>query len=76
MREIWNKIIELLGINNAENFVKYTLDDNSKYIEAVVLKDTNFVPINCLKDRIIIALDSVVNNNLKASLLELVKYDP
>ena len=74
MREIWNKIIELLGINNAEDFVKYTLDDNSKYTEAVILKNTNFVPINCLKDRIITALDSVVNNNLKASLLELVKY--
>ena len=50
------------------------IDDNSKYTEAVILKNTNFVPINCLKDRIIIALDSVVNNNLKASLLELVKY--
>ena len=50
MREIWNKIIELLGINNAEDFVKYTLDDNSKYTEAVILKNTNFVPISCLKD--------------------------
>ena len=34
MREIWNKTTELLNVNNAEDFIQYTLDDNSKYIEA------------------------------------------
>ena len=29
MREIWNKIIKLININNAPNFVQNTLDDNS-----------------------------------------------
>ena len=37
IREIWNKIIELININNAPNFVKYTLDDE-EFIEADVLK--------------------------------------
>ena len=26
--EIWNKIIELIGINNAKDFVKNTIDDD------------------------------------------------
>ena len=48
-REIWNKITELLNINNAENFVKYTFDDNSKYIEADVLKNRNFIEDHFVK---------------------------
>ena len=30
MREIWNKIIELVNINNAANFAKITLDDEDR----------------------------------------------
>ena len=37
MKEIWNKIIELIGINYAPDFVKYTLDDE-KYIWQMYLK--------------------------------------
>ena len=73
MREIWNKIIELIDINNAPNFVKITLDDE-EYIEADVLKNTSFVKSSCYEDRLIIALHFVVNNILNASLLELRKY--
>ena len=29
IREIWNKIIELIGINNAKDFVKNTIDDDA-----------------------------------------------
>ena len=73
MREIWNKVIELININNAPNFIKYTLGDE-EYIEAVALKNTTFVKSNCYKDKLIIVLHSVVNNILNASLLELRKY--
>ena len=31
-REIWNKITELLGINNAQDFVETTLDDGDDLI--------------------------------------------
>ena len=71
VKKIWNKIIKLLNINNAEDFVKYTLDDNSKFIEADVLKNTNFVQDHCYKDKIIINLDYVIDDILMASLLEL-----
>ena len=40
MNEIWNKIIELIRINYAPDFVKYILDDE-KYIMADVLENTN-----------------------------------
>ena len=73
IREIWNKIAELININNAPNFVKYTLDDE-EFIEADVLKNTSFIKSNCHKDKLIIVLHSVVNNILNASLLELRKY--
>ena len=52
MREIWNKVIELININNAPNFVKNTLDDNSEFTDADVLKNTNFIKSNCYKDEL------------------------
>ena len=70
----WNKIIKLIGINYAPDFVKYSLDDE-KYIMADVLENTNFVKSNCHKDEIIIVLHSVVNNIIKASLLEVIKNE-
>ena len=75
MTKIWIKITRLIGINNAPNFIKNSLD-GEKYIAADVLKNTNFIKSNCLKDNIIIVLHSVVNSNLNASLLELVTYNP
>ena len=72
MREIWNKVIELININNAPNFVKDTLDNNSEFNDADVLQNTNFTKSNWYKDQLIIVLHSVVNN-LKASLLEVIK---
>ena len=73
-RKIWNKITELMFIYNTPDFVKYTLDDE-EYIEASVLRNTNFVKSNCHKDETIIVLHSVVNNNLKSSLLKVMKYE-
>ena len=75
MREICNKVIELININNATNFVKNTLDDNSEFIDADVLEITNFIKSNCYKNELIIVLHSIVINNLKASLLEVIKYE-
>ena len=37
-REIWNKIIELIGINNAKDFVKYTIDDADELKIQALLK--------------------------------------
>ena len=62
MKNIWNRIIELVNINNAEDFVKYTLDDNSKFIKADVPKNTNFVKDHCCQDEFIIVLDSVIDS--------------
>ena len=31
-RKIWNKITELIGINNAQDFVETTLDDGDEFI--------------------------------------------
>ena len=75
MREIWNKIIKLININNAPNFIENTLDDNSEYTEADVLENMRFVKRNCSKEEIIIILHSAVNNNLKRSLLQVIKYE-
>ena len=44
--------------------LKILLVDNIKYIEADILKNTNFVKSNCLKDKIIIIQDSVINDIL------------
>ena len=45
-REIWNKIAELEGINNAQNFVKTTEDNGDEYIAVDVHKNTSFVEGN------------------------------
>ena len=34
IREIWNKIIELIGVNDTPDFVQTTLDNGGKFIEA------------------------------------------
>ena len=55
--------------------LKILLVDNIKYIDADILKNTNFVKSNYLKDKIIIVQDSVINDILIASLLEIRKYE-
>ena len=72
-REIWNKIIELIDINNAPDFVQTTLHDDSEFIEADVLENTSFVKSCCYKDKFIIVFHSVVNNYLKASLIQAIQ---
>ena len=45
-REIWNKITELIGINNAQDFVETTLNDGDKFLMVDVHKNTSFVRVN------------------------------
>ena len=74
MRELWNKITKLMFIDKAPDFVKTNIYDDEEYVKANILRNTNFNKNSCYKDNIIIVLHSVINNNLKASLLELIKY--
>ena len=45
-REIWNKITELICINNAQDFVETTLNDGDKFLVVDVHKNTSFVRVN------------------------------
>ena len=69
-REIWNSIIELIGINNAKGFVKNTIDDdNNEFIMVNVHKKTSFVEGN-YRNKHVIVLHSVITNYLKTSLIQ------
>ena len=69
-REIWNKIIELIGINNPEDFVETTLDDDAgEFIKAVVYKNTSFVEGN-YRNKVVIVLHSVFIKCLQTSLVQ------
>ena len=68
-REIWNKITELIGINNAQNFVETTLDDGDEFIMADVHKNTSFVTGN-YRNKLVIVLYSVIYDYLQTSLVQ------
>ena len=74
IRKIWNKIIELLSNNNRPDFIKTNVIDDEEYMRVNILRNTNFVKSICYKDEIIIVLHSVVNNNVKASFVELINH--
>ena len=69
--EIWNKIIELIGINNPIDFFK--IDDYANgFITADVHKNTSFVIENNYRyghNKVVIVLHSVINDYLKTSLV-------
>ena len=67
-REIWNKITELIGMNNAPDFVETTLDDGDEFIMVYVEKNTISVRDND-KNRLVIVLHSVFNNYPQTSLV-------
>ena len=67
-REIWNKITELIGINNAQDFVETTLDDGDEFIMVDVHKNTSLVRGN-YRNKLIIVLHSVINDYLQTSLV-------
>ena len=54
-REIWNKITELIGVNNAIDFVENTLDDGDEFIMVHVQKNTSSVKGN-YRNKLLIVL--------------------
>ena len=65
IREIWNKIIKLIGINNAKDFVKNTMHgDSDEFIMVDVYEDTSFAESN-YRDKLVIVLHSIIDNHLK-----------
>ena len=66
---MWNKIIELIGLNNEPNFVQSTLDDDNEFIKADVLENTVFTD-DIYDDQLVIVLHSVFNDYLKISLVQ------
>ena len=71
-REIWNTIIELIGINNPVDFVN-TDDDVDEFITTDVHKNTSFViedNYRCGHNKVVIVLHSVINDYLKTSLVQ------
>ena len=70
IRETWNKIIEVIGTNNAKDLVKNTIDDDAdEFIMVDVHKNTSFVEGN-YRDKIVIVLHSAIDNYLKTSLIQ------
>ena len=70
LREIWNRITEIIGINNAPNFVQTTLDGGSEFIMVYVHENTSFVKGGNSDDKFVIVLHSVIDNDLKTSLVQ------
>ena len=70
--EIWNKIIELIGINNPIDFVE--ADDHDKlFITTDVHKNTSFVIEDNYRyghNKVVIVLHYVINDYLKTSLVQ------
>ena len=70
--EIWDKIIELIGINNHIYFLKADEDDEL-FIMANVHKNTSFVIEDNYRyghNNVVIVLHSVINDYLKTSLVQ------
>ena len=70
--EIWDKIIELIGINNHIYFLKAD-DDDKLFIMADVHKNTSFVIEDNYRyghNKAVIVLHSVINDYLKTSLVQ------
>ena len=70
--EIWDKIIELIGINNHIYFLKAD-DDDELFIMADLHKNTSFViEDNYIygHNKVVIVLHSVINGCIKTSLVQ------
>ena len=70
--EIWDKIIELIGINNHIYFLKADEDDEL-FIMANVYKNTSFVTEDNYRyghNKVVIVLHSIINDCIKTSLVQ------
>ena len=68
-REIWNKITELVHINDIPDFVKTTLDDDDEFIMVDVHKNTSSVR-DKYGNSLVIVLHSAFNDYLQTSLVQ------
>ena len=70
--DLWDKIIELIGINNHIYFVK--ADENDElFVMANIHKNTNFVIEDSYRygnDKDVIVLHSIINDCIKTSLVQ------
>ena len=69
--EIWDKTIELIGINNHIYFLKAN-DDDELFIIADVYKSTSFVLEDNYRygyNKVVLVLRSVINDCIKTSLV-------
>ena len=73
-REIWNKITELISINNPRDFVETDLDyDDDEFIMVDVHENTSLVLEDNYRyghNKVVIVLHSVINDYLKTSLVQ------
>ena len=70
--EIWDKIIELIGLNNDTYFLKVD-EDNELFIMANVHESTSFVIDDNYRyghNKVVIVLQSVINDCIKTSLVK------
>ena len=70
--EIWDKIIELISINNHIYFLKAD-EDSELFIVADLHKHTSFVIEDNYTyghNKVVIVLNSVINNCIKTSLVQ------
>ena len=69
-REIWNKINELIGINDLIDFVETTLDDDAdEFIMIEVEKNTSAVR-DKYRNNFVFVLYSVFNDSPQSSLVQ------
>ena len=68
-RETWNKINELIVINNAQGFVEITLGDGDEFIMVDVRKSTSFARGN-YRNKLVIVLHSIIDDYLQTSLVQ------
>ena len=69
-REIWNKITELIGIDNPTDFVETTLNDNAdEFIMVDVEKNTSAIR-DKYRNYLVIVLHSLINDFPQTSLVQ------
>ena len=72
LKKIWDKITELVGMNNHIYFLK-TGDDDELFIMADVYKNTSFVIEDNYRyghNNVVITLHSVINDCIKTLLVQ------
>ena len=74
-REIWNKIIELMDIDNASNFVEHYFDENGddaedEFIMLNIEKNTSAIRDKYRNDLVFVFTSVISNDSLQSSLVQ------